>query len=68
MNNKSYSGNTLLEGVCICLDTFITMTWHMSWILRRVYVCLWHLSLSVFRSIMTFWMQIWHCLRCLWHL
>jgi len=40
-------GNTLLEGVSIRL------TWHMSWIWRRVYACLW-LSLSVIRSIMTF--------------
>jgi len=38
------------------------MTWHMLWIWRKFYA---QLSLSVIRSVMTFWVQICHCLRCL---
>jgi len=34
-------------------------------VLNMNYACLWQLSLSVFHSIMSFWMQIWHCLKCL---
>ncbi len=50
-------GNTLLEGVCVSL------TRHMSWIWRRIYACLWQLSLSVILSVMSFLMlQRWHYL------
>jgi len=57
-------GNTLLEGVCIRLAWLLhnhDMT-HVIW--RRFHACLWQLSLSVIRSMMTFLMQIWLCLRC----
>jgi len=40
------------------------MTYVMN-IRYRVCTCLWQLSLIVFRTIMIFLMQIWHCLRCL---
>ncbi len=44
-------GYTLLENVCLRL------TWHMWWIWRYFYACLWQLSLSVICSFMSFLMQ-----------
>jgi len=56
-------GNTLLKGVCIRL------TWHlhthdMTYVMNmKEVLCMFR---SVIRSVMTFYIQIWCCLRCLY--